>query len=114
MSAYFRISTGLRGCYTPDTTSYVVRVETYLELKGVLIDACDLLRDDYVGGSKKMIAACASAAWRMRKKSIVGYMIAMAKRRSGGHELVYSYGVFCASVTREKYLAYCEVEGINS
>jgi hypothetical protein len=109
MSKYFTISSGLRGCYMPDSV-FVARVDTRRELKRLLADEAATWRDaGAMGGSKVAVATIAAAAWREAKKArpaILPYCIPL--KPSGA--MSYSSGVFVSAATRRDYLDSQEAE----
>lgn len=99
--AYFHISTGLRGCYLPDS-SYVVRADTRRELKDVLAyEARGFADAGYVGANKRAIAHIAALAWRNRRKFTYPYAIPLAPPHARNS---YSSGIFVASATRDEFI----------
>lgn len=104
MSKYFHISTGLRGCYMPDSV-YVVRCDTRRDLKAALEYEAATIRDSglYVGCSKRDIAALAAIGWREARKASPAILPHVAPYRAKGQDH-YPYGVFVSVATRREYL----------
>lgn len=100
---YFNISTGLRGCYMPDS-SYVIAVSTRRELKSVLeAEARNYADADYIGGSKRAIAHIAALAWRDKRKGHLPYCLPFAPPHARDN---YAFGVFVSNESRADYLEY--------
>jgi hypothetical protein len=102
---YFHISTGLRGCYMPDS-SYIFRAKTRRELKAAIAyEAARYRNADYVGANKKAIAEIAAIAWRNAKtrKDHLPYSLPVAPPHA---RTTYCEAVFVGNATRAEYLAY--------
>lgn len=96
---YFSISTGLRGCYLPDS-AYVVEVKTRRELKNALEWEADSIRDaGFIGCSKRAVAWLAAECWRNRGKATLDFVAPYKERSQEG----YPYGLFCSASTKEDY-----------
>ena len=106
MTKYFVISTGPRGCYMSDS-SHVVRVNTRRELKSILENGAETLRDAGYVVRKRAPASVAAAAWRNAHAVRPTYLpICIPARPSwGDHE---SYGIFVSIASRADYLEYCD------
>lgn len=102
MAKYFTIMHGLRGCYMPDSTPYVVMVKTRRELKMAIEYEASLL-GDMVGLSKKNIASFAAACWYEAQKEKPAYLPHCLPCRDS-HQREYSYGIFASVATRREYL----------
>jgi hypothetical protein len=104
MAKYFHISSGMRGCYMPDT-SYIAKCETRRELKAALeYEYASQVDDGECFGNRKDIARIAAEAWREAKKArptIYDFVIPYGNELGGGRP----YGIFCAVSTRDDYLA---------
>lgn len=99
--AYFHISTGLRGCYMPNS-SCVVQAATRRALKACIAYEAELYAESgYVGANKKAIAYVAACAWRNRKKFQLPYTLPVAPPHARGN---YCEGVFVSAATRKEYL----------
>lgn len=107
--AYFFLSTGLRGCYMPDSV-YAIRVTTRRELKAMIADECrDLYDAGFVGTSKRAIAQFAAEAWRRRNDPRWTLDLVLPYRRAdqAGN---WCFGVFLSRATRREYIEYKECE----
>lgn len=99
---YYTISSGLRGCYMPDSTPYVVACETRRELRDVIEDECDMRGDVVVGLSKRNVASFAAECWRRYGDQTWQLnMVLPYKDRRQDH---YAFGIFVARATRVDYL----------
>lgn len=99
--AYFHISTGLRGCYMPDS-SWIARCDTRRELKEILESEARGYRDaGFVGANKRAIAHIAAIAWRNRRKVQLPYCLPLAPDHARDN---YRHGIFIASATRAEFL----------
>jgi hypothetical protein len=108
--AYFCISRGLRGCYTPDG-AYVVKVNSRRELKAILEDEARDIRDaGFLGASKANVATHAAECWRRRADPRWTLDLVLPYRRADqpGN---FCFGLFVSRATRADYLAYLESEG---
>lgn len=105
MSHYFHVSTGLRGCYMPDS-SYVVRVDTRRELIATLEWEAWHIRDaGFMGASKGDVRRIAAAIWRdlkNKRRAYLPYAIPYGHRR--GNTSDYAFGIFVSHATRTDYL----------
>lgn len=104
MSHYFHVSTGLRGCYMPDS-SYVVRVDTRRELIATLEWEAWHIRDaGFMGASKGDVRRIAAAIWRDRtaKRERFDFCVPYGHRR--GNTSDYAFGIFVSHATRTDYL----------
>jgi hypothetical protein len=109
MSKYFTISSGLRGCYMPDSV-FVARVDTRRELKRILADEVAPWRDGgAMGGSKATVATIAADAWREAKKRHPASLPFCIPLKPAGASS-YSSGVFISGATRRDYLDSQEAE----
>ena len=101
--AYFHISTGLRGCYMPDS-SHCVHVKTRRALKEHLETELGYATygDDSEAASKRDIDHIAARAWRSRNEV---YKLPYCLPISEG------YGLFVSSATRAEYLEAQEFAG---
>jgi hypothetical protein len=70
MSRYFIITSGLRGCYMPDSHE-VVRCDTRAELKAILEDEADARAEGAYGLSRRDVAWAANHAWRKGSKGAI-------------------------------------------
>jgi hypothetical protein len=102
MAKYFNISHGLRGCYMPDSTPYVVMVETRRALKMAIEYEASLL-GDMVGLSKAAIARCAANAWCEAQKPNPSHLDTCLPCKDTGQK-EYSYGIFVSVASRVDYL----------
>lgn len=102
MAKYFNISHGLRGCYMPDSTPYVIMVTTRRALKMAIEYEASML-GDMVGLSKKNIATCAANAWYEANKAKPSYLPHCLPCKDEGQK-EYSYGIFVAVASRADYL----------
>lgn len=107
MAKYFHISSGLRGCYMPDS-AHVVRVDTRKELKAIIEFEANSWRDDGAAGlSKKAISAFAAVAWREAQKKKPAYLPhCLPIKPHGARD--YSSGIFVSVATRDEYKEYSE------
>ena len=98
--AYFFISNGLRGCYTPDNVS-VIRCDTRKALKAALAYDANDMREAYgFGGSKRAVAYIANAAWKARGKATLDFCLPFGREKGN-----YPFGIFVSPATRADYLA---------
>lgn len=98
---YFHISTGLRGCFMPDS-AYVLHASTRRELKAAIEEAAEGDRQaGYIGLSKAAITSFAARVWRERK---AGNHLphALPYRRPDQDQA--PYGIFVSTATRREYL----------
>ena len=101
---YFHISSGLRGCYMPDS-SYVVGCITRANLKAILMDECYRSREAYgFGGSKKEIIAVAAQMWRGERRDYLPFAIGFGHTRAANDR---PFGVFISRSTKADFTA-CE------
>lgn len=104
MAKYFHIALGMRGCYMPDS-SYVVKVDTRRELKAVVEDEAQRLRDGgYVGASKREVTSTVADAWRnMRaaRRSPYPFVVPYGMRPGA----MRPYAIHIAHSTRADWLA---------
>lgn len=97
---YFNVSSGLRGCYMPDT-SYVVEANTRHELKNILESEASYFKEaGFVGVNKKAIAHIAASAWR-DEKAYLPYCLPLAPPHARDN---YCSGIFISNATRKEYL----------
>lgn len=105
MAKYFTISTGMRGCYLPDT-AYTFKANTRRELKEALADEYRIqVTEGECFGNRDMVATVAAAAWREAKKarpSIYDHVVPFAMKRQGAA----AWGIFCSVSTRADYVEY--------
>lgn len=103
MSKYFSVSTGLRGCFLPDTV-HVIKVDTRRELKSAIAWEAESYADaGFVGASKKAVAWLAAEGWREAHKpspSFLSLCLPLAREKGSG----YAFGIFVAPATRSDYL----------
>lgn len=100
---YFFISNGLRGCYMPDNI-FVIKCDTRKALKAALTwDARDMREALGFGGSKRVVAHVANAAWKARKRSTLDFCIPFGREKGN-----YPFGLFVSPASRADYLAQAE------
>lgn len=98
---YFHVSTGLRGCYMPDS-AYVARCATRREFKRCVADEARYW-EGAAGLSKRAIAAFAATVWREAQKrnpAILPHCLPVKPEGAGS----YSSGIFASVATRADYL----------
>lgn len=104
MAKYFHVSTGLRGCYMPDT-SHVLKVETRRELKAAIEHEARDMREAYgYGGSEKAVSAFAAECWREAHKAKPAYLPYCLP--FGREPRSYPLGLFVSVATRADYREY--------
>ena len=100
MSRYFHISSGLRGCYMPDSAG-TVRVNTRRELRSIVESECGAMRDAYgYGGSKRQISAAVAQVWAGYRTQHLDSVVPFGRDRTSR-----PFGVFIAPASRADYLA---------
>lgn len=104
---YFHLSTGLRGCYMPDT-AHVVRCKTRRQLRNMIEwDRRDMIEAYGFGESKRVVAAVVAQVWREThkgaRKSSLPYAIGFGHTRSRDDR---PFGIFIGHATRAEYLEY--------
>lgn len=98
---YFHISTGLRGCYMPDSV-HIYCVESRRELHEAITSEAESMRDAYnYGGSKKAVSAAVAQVWAGYKTQHLDSVIPFARERGD-----YAYGLFISPASRADYLAH--------
>lgn len=102
MAKYFTIMHGLRGCYMPDSTPYVVMARTRRELKMAIEYEASML-GDMVGLSKRAIASFAAVCWREAHEKTPAYLPHCLPCREE-RQSSYSYGIFASVATRAEYV----------
>lgn len=106
MSKYFTISSGLRGCYMPDSC-WIARVDTRRELKAIIESEARAWKDaGFIGANKRAIAWLANAAWR--NPSYLPHCLPLAPDHARNN---YSHGIFVSSATREEWKEQQECDG---
>jgi hypothetical protein len=99
--AYFQISTGLRGCYLPDSI-YIIRATTRRELKAAIADSVYNAEGEIVGLSKRAVSEFAALCWRERKgRHYLPYCLPYRFK----YQSHYPYGIFVNNSSRAHYLA---------
>lgn len=112
---YFHISSGLRGCYMPDS-SYVGMFKTRRELAAALhSEAASILNhgeSDLCGLSRRDVSALAARAWlEAGKKGSRAYLPFVAPYGpKKGRSSDYGFGLFCGVASRSEYLESKESE----
>jgi hypothetical protein len=104
--AYFQISTGLRGCYLPDSI-YIIRATTRRELKAAISDSVYDAEGAFVGLSKRAIAEFAALCWRERNgRHCLPYCLPYRFK----YQSHCPYGIFVNNSNRREYLAHIAEE----
>ena len=100
---YFHISTGLRGCYMPDSAC-VIYARSRRVLKATIENEAHMW-EGAAGLSKRAIATFAATVWREAQKdrpATLPHCLPVKPEGAGG----YSSGVFASVATRREYLDY--------
>lgn len=105
MAKYFTISSGLRGCYLPDSLA-IIRIDTRRELRGYIENEAENWRGGGAAGlSKAAISTFAAECWREAQKKRPAYLPFCLPIKPRGASN-YSSGLFASVATRAEYLEY--------
>jgi hypothetical protein len=108
MTLYAFISSGLRGCYMPDSAQ-MQQFKTRRELRQYVESEAQYMREAYgYGGDKKTIQSVCAYAWRSRKKGW-GYNLAIPFGRTRS-KTDRPFGLFIGHATRREYLEFVKSE----